>query len=469
MDYTKSRFVRRNEECAYRPPGHAPPEHPLVSVSIVTYRHAAYIRQCLDSILMQKTDFPFEIILGEDDSPDGNRDICIDYAKAHPGVIRLFLRSREDVIHINGKPSGRFNSIGNIHAARGTYIALLEGDDYWTDPRKLQKQFDFMQQHPDCTFSFHSATTLQAGDDQRIGQRRFRDHPVTLDAKDVIALGGGDFFATAGVMYRREAILPIPDWYLQAPVGDYSLALLCADRGRLAYIDENMAAYRTGVNGGWTTDYYKDFAFRMASNLSAIQTLQAYDRHTQGRYRHTVQTWMTIKTMHLVEAVMNQEHSCQEAADMLRRPEYRAVIRTLPLTKRFGAWVLMRNPAAFTRYLHLKASVLFRLQGILWLRFLNRFDEFVRSRQGRECAVFGAGNYGRRVMEQLEQAGIPVACFMDNSPGKWGQTLRGKPIVSPDQASPERFVFVASTWYPEICRQLEKQGLKRHRHYLVVR
>jgi len=124
-------------------------EKPLVSVSVVTYNHENYIKQCLDGIIFQKTDFDFELLLGEDSSTDNTRDICIHYANKYPNIIRLFLHHRENNIIINGKPSGRFNMIYNITEARGKYIALCEGDDYWSDPYKLQKQVNFLEVNPD--------------------------------------------------------------------------------------------------------------------------------------------------------------------------------------------------------------------------------------------------------------------------------------------------------------------------------
>ena len=125
------------------------PENPLVSVCVQTYQHANYIRQCLDGILMQQTDFPFEILLGEDCSTDGTREICLEYAQKHPDKIRLFLHDRANNIAINGTPTGRFNFLFNLYTAQGRYVALCEGDDYWTDSLKLQKQVDFLEENKD--------------------------------------------------------------------------------------------------------------------------------------------------------------------------------------------------------------------------------------------------------------------------------------------------------------------------------
>ncbi|MEZ4781129.1 MAG: glycosyltransferase [Flavobacteriaceae bacterium] len=120
-------------------------ENPLVSVVVGVYNHERFIKLCLNGILMQKTDFKYEIILGEDASTDGTREICKEYAKRFPDKIKLFLRSRKDVIYINGNATGRYNFIENLKACQGKYIALCDGDDYWTDPLKLQKQVDFLK------------------------------------------------------------------------------------------------------------------------------------------------------------------------------------------------------------------------------------------------------------------------------------------------------------------------------------
>jgi len=135
--------------------------NPLVSVTVTTYQHAAYIKDCLEGILMQKTNFPFEIIIGEDESTDGTREICIEYAEKYPDKIRLFLRNREtsQLYDENGKFVKRFNGLWTRMSARGKYIALCEGDDYWIDPYKLQKQVDFLEANPEfslCTGGFKS-------------------------------------------------------------------------------------------------------------------------------------------------------------------------------------------------------------------------------------------------------------------------------------------------------------------------
>ena len=100
------------------------PENVVVSVCVQTYQHVDYIKEYLDGILNQKTNFDFEILLGEDASTDGTREICLKYAEKYPDKIRLFLHHRENNISVGGKPSGRFNFLYNLYTAQGKYIAL---------------------------------------------------------------------------------------------------------------------------------------------------------------------------------------------------------------------------------------------------------------------------------------------------------------------------------------------------------
>ncbi|MCP9199904.1 glycosyltransferase family 2 protein [Gramella sp. GC03-9] len=131
------------------------PDTVKVSVLVQTYNHEQFLEQCLDSILTQNTNFDFEIILGEDQSSDNTRSICLKYAREFPGRIRLLLHQKENKISVNGIITGNFNAIYNLFSARGKFIAFCEGDDYWTDSSKLQKQVDFLEQNVEFSCCFH--------------------------------------------------------------------------------------------------------------------------------------------------------------------------------------------------------------------------------------------------------------------------------------------------------------------------
>lgn len=139
---------------------------PKVSVAVQTYQHRDYIRKCLDGILMQETNFNFEILLGDDDSTDGTREICIEYAEKYSEKIRLFLHHRENNISIGGSATGRFNLLYNLYSSKGKYIALCEGDDYWTDPLKLETQVNFLRANKNYGATYHSCNSLTVENDE---------------------------------------------------------------------------------------------------------------------------------------------------------------------------------------------------------------------------------------------------------------------------------------------------------------
>ncbi len=221
-----------------------------VSVCIQTYQHASFIQRCLDGILMQKTDFPFEIILGEDHSTDGTREICERYAQEYPDKIKLFLRRREDVIYINGRPTGRFNLIENLAACSGKYIAMCEGDDYWTDENKLQKQVDFMEAHPDYALCFHNAKIVDELDNpgQITDYGNSSKYSDTYTLYDLLSFGES-IIPTASLLFRRKPEYQWPHWFSEVYAADLAIMFLMAQFGKVKYIDEFMSAYRINSTG----------------------------------------------------------------------------------------------------------------------------------------------------------------------------------------------------------------------------
>lgn len=223
----------------------------MVSVCIQTYEHAGYIEQCLDSALSQKTSFIYEIILGEDDSKDGTREICIRYAEKYPDKIRLFLRSEKDKIYIDGKKTGRYNFLENLKAAKGKYIAWLDGDDYWTDNIKLQKQVEWMEKNPDCNISYHKIY-YQKQKGQLVEKPAEFWQPVNkkLTIKDLFFYEC--FISPVSCMLRAEKMKPLPDWFLKVPQMDFPLFLYCSKYSSIGFLEDTMGVYRTHPKGSWT-------------------------------------------------------------------------------------------------------------------------------------------------------------------------------------------------------------------------
>lgn len=252
---------------------------PLVSVAIITYNHSAFIEECLQSIFAQVTDFPFEVVVADDASTDDTPQRISQFAPDNPNaVLRPLLHTRNLGINPN------LNHV--IQACRGSYIAFIEGDDYWTDPQKLAIQTDFMRRSPQCAVSFHAAREVFQ-DSNRPGRCHRPSRPLRrgfYDVRDVVEEGGA-FFMTATLMFRADAVQPLPDWFNSAPVGDFPLVFCAATHGRVGFIDREMSAYRNHSNGSWSSKaraFSPDAMRRYQQRMEAM--LSAMNQWTSGAY-----------------------------------------------------------------------------------------------------------------------------------------------------------------------------------------
>lgn len=214
---------------------------PLVSISVTAYNHAAFLEACLDGILMQRCDFAYEVLLGEDESSDDTRAIAQRYAAAHPDRIKLFLHRRKDVIYVDGRPTGRNNLLNNLRHARGRYLCHLDGDDAWTDPDRLRIMVEKMEAEPELGLAFHNAVNRwpdgreEPALDPELAKPRFNRRELTT----------ANFIPTSGVIWRWNALAELPDVlkaaFAQAPFSDWVLHVHFASQGPIGYVDRIMS------------------------------------------------------------------------------------------------------------------------------------------------------------------------------------------------------------------------------------
>jgi glycosyltransferase involved in cell wall biosynthesis len=258
---------------------------PKISVLMITYNHARFIRQALDSVFAQRTNFSYEVVIGDDASTDGTGAILAEYAEKFPDRVRLLLRQK----NIGMNP----NLADTLAACRGEYIALLEGDDYWTDPDKLNRQVEFLDGHPECVNCFHNVVVVS--DDPAVPVQGYHLHPdgrrllCALDLKPRYAQVDflrGNYIPTCSVMFRRTAAGTLPPWFKKLQLGDHPLHVLCTEHGLAAYLPGVMAAYRLHAGGVWSSN---------TSLHRAARGLEMYEelcRHYHGRPQAaTLQKW----------------------------------------------------------------------------------------------------------------------------------------------------------------------------------
>ncbi|MEE1069437.1 MAG: glycosyltransferase family A protein [Paludibacteraceae bacterium] len=221
----------------------------LVAIKCAVYNHEPYLRDCLEGFVMQQTNFPFVAIVHDDASIDNSAAIIREYEAKYPDIIKPIYETE----NLYSKGDGSVDRIMNaaIEATGAKYIAMCEGDDYWTDPLKLQKQVDFMEANPEYSMCFHKVNTLIQKTGEIKNEFIVRDMP---GKSTILDLAEGNYIHTPSVLYRRYS--GVQEQYqkmMPCLPGDYVIWMLLAERGDIYKFDEPMAVYRYG-SGIWSTD-----------------------------------------------------------------------------------------------------------------------------------------------------------------------------------------------------------------------
>jgi len=204
---------------------------------MITYNHENFIEEAINGVLMQECDFEIELILANDCSPDKTEKIIRDIITSHPkGSLIKYFRHKEN---IGMQPNVYFA----VEQCKGKYIAMCEGDDYWTDPLKLQKQIDFLELNSSFVACFHKVSILE--ENGSIVEDYITNVPSNYQTIEDIA-SKGNYIHTPSVVFRN-IIKEFPPEMTLSPLGDYFLYMLLAEHGNFKYIEENMAVYRNGV------------------------------------------------------------------------------------------------------------------------------------------------------------------------------------------------------------------------------
>jgi glycosyltransferase involved in cell wall biosynthesis len=218
---------------------------PLVSVCCVTYNHEQYIKDAIEGFLIQETHSPYEIIIHDDCSTDGTAEIIRDYQQKHPDLITTILQTE------NQRSKGKKIFPITFERARGKYIALCEGDDYWTDPHKLQKQVEFLEAHQDCVICCTKADLLdQLKEEIQIGVIGPPGAKQIYTLNDVLEFGG--VCPTLTTLFRNGLISDFPKWFFECAIGDYPLEVLLSSFGMIGFLDLSTAVYRVHRQGVWS-------------------------------------------------------------------------------------------------------------------------------------------------------------------------------------------------------------------------
>lgn len=250
-----------------------------VSVITLAYNHEQYIEECINGIVSQQTNFKFELLINDDASTDNTANIIREYVNLYPHIIKPIYQSENQY--------SKKIPIGKTYLyplAKGKYIALCEGDDYWIDPLKLQKQVDFMEAHPDYTMCCTNAV-IQTSE----GNEEWCRYPAdqTVPTEDVIT-HGGLFVQTATLLFRREVLIEATDYPESAKkchVGDFPLQIYAALKGKVYWFVDKTATYRYMGTNSWTSSFKKQYIGKKIRNMrSEIDMLKDMDLLSNRKY-----------------------------------------------------------------------------------------------------------------------------------------------------------------------------------------
>lgn len=212
-----------------------------LSALVKTFHHERFIRDALESVLSQEVSFPWELVVAEDNSTDGTPALVATFAEDHPGLVRPLMRER------NLGPVENF--IDALAHCQGEYVALLDGDDFWTSPGKLQRQVSFLETHPEYSACTHDAVLVDEEGRPAGGRYCSPNLSSTLTIERVLE---GNPVPACGLVFRRGLLAELPEWFRDLPFTDWALHLLLLEQGPIHYEARADAAYRRHEGGMWS-------------------------------------------------------------------------------------------------------------------------------------------------------------------------------------------------------------------------
>jgi len=273
-----------------------------VTILVFTYNHGSYIDKCIKSILDQKTEYSYNIFLIEDESTDDTLQICMKHFLQNKDKIVVIANSRENNISVNGRPSGRFSLMYGLFMLCSKYYGVCEGDDYWIDDLKIQKQLDFLESNPQYTICATNSFEKYGPDLKRFYS--YLDNELTIED-----LCMGNVLITNTVMYRR-IMDEYPRFMIDCLVGDYPLALIHAEHGLVYRFRDFMGVYRKNV-GRWSSLSEKELLKdRVLMLVDIIKHYSQHNLHVERLLRKQLRLrFTTARVLGLSSDELNDLHT----------------------------------------------------------------------------------------------------------------------------------------------------------------
>lgn len=280
-----------------------------VYVDCITFNHSLYIKNAMDGFCLQKTVFPYVCGIIDDHSTDGESEVILNYLEENfdlgddivmrkeetKDYVRIFAQHKTNkncyfvVVllkynHYQAKKEKRIYTAEWIRQAK--YCAFCEGDDYWIDSLKLQKQLDFMELHPEHSLCFCANQELLPSGEIRVVKRYERDLEV-CPMNDII-LGGGGFMATNSIFFRISLYVPYQTWAVNSPIGDLPIMLTLANNGLVGYLADIMCVYRVAAIGSWSSRVGASNRLLRKHHYDILRIWHQFDEWSGRKYHQIV-------------------------------------------------------------------------------------------------------------------------------------------------------------------------------------
>lgn len=372
-------------------------EKPLVSIWCITYNHAPYIRDAIEGFLMQKTTFPFEIVIHDDASTDGTTEILKEYEEKYPDLFNIIY---EEENTYNRKDKGRMYYEIKKKYLKGKYVALCEGDDYWTNPNKLQMQIDYMEANAECMMTAHNAEMIHYVEN-KIKLMNPYSGTGRLTAEQVIRQSNG-IAPTASFVVRKEAILMI-GFFIECGIGDWPLQLHCITMGYIYYFDEVMSRYRFLHNGSWSSTVRGMAYNNIPHSIRMIIFLQKYDEYTNGKFKKWIR--------HRIHCYIN---NIAMASKEIEDSEFENIVKV----------AIESNDEE----MHDLIIKIYEIANDIKIRnFVTKgFTNFHKSEKA--ILIWGAGVYAKECSKQYEKEGIKILGYVVSKKEADKDCFLGKPV-----------------------------------------
>ena len=296
-----------------------------IKVSIIcnTYNHEAYIKDALDSFVMQKTNFKFEVLIHDDASTDKTADIVREYEIKYPDIIKPIYQT-ENQYSKKVKISVEYQ----YPRVKGKYIAFCEGDDYWTEPYKLQKQFDAMESHPEIDVCSHTSVSIDATTGKIVKYTAPSKKDTIIPVEKVID-GGGGFVATNSLFCRADINQNIPEFRKYLGL-DYTLQIHSSLRGGMLYLCDCMSVYRCMSQGSWTQRMQKEQTKMIEHIKKVIEMMEILNEETEYKYSKLINKHIKeAKTQNVYRKVLNNFELSDQDYETIKNAELKWKIKIL--------------------------------------------------------------------------------------------------------------------------------------------